>query len=353
MTAQKEKIWPYSTLWAALAIPLTWILFGVLISLTTHYAGWPDEKSNNLVITVAVAFSLIPLGLVLLDFLVRSKTKLDTPWVKLDFSHIDLSKPDIKRETPGIPDNIGESGPIITDTAQMSILKALQEIAKDEFAVISIRDGNAWWVTRLLALAAGAVRKGTPKAFVFTGKQANVPDCFLGWAKPTEILEAILNDNDQYRIRYKKSMLIARQVVMYANTELVPDGLALTSDILRYTGRPDYVQLGEAVTEQIIMDQLGITYGYGAESHSLESPPDKLNLARVRNLFDPLLNKNFIDLNWENKKQIEHLLQSKTPYLALTRDGRYDSMLKREDGERLILKTLFEQSQEENKNANN
>ena len=55
---------------------------------------------------------------------------------------------------------------------------------------------------------------------------------------------------------------------------------------------------------------------------------------------------NFIDLIWSNEKLIYQLLNSQVSYLAMVRDGIYKSMLKREDGERLILKELVRQSQE-------
>ena len=82
---------------------------------------------------------------------------------------MDLDQPDVRRETPGIPDNIGVSGPIVSDTSPMNIIQTLKDATRNEIVVIDLKEGEAWWVTRLLALSVGAVRAGSLSTFVFTG----------------------------------------------------------------------------------------------------------------------------------------------------------------------------------------
>jgi hypothetical protein len=48
----------------------------------------------------------------------------------------------------------------------------------------------------------------------------------------------------------------------------------------------DYSGLGEAAVEQVVMDQLGNQMVPGG---SLEAPPDRLTLARLQELFAPVL----------------------------------------------------------------
>lgn len=77
---------------------------------------------------------------------------------------------------------------------------------------------------------------------------------------------------------------------------------------------------------------------------SLEKEPDKLTIKRLEELFVSCLSTNKIDLDADKQKQVEELLKSRPQYIALIKNGQYDSMLKQTDGERLILKELFNQS---------
>lgn len=344
MLDRKDSLWPYSKTVAIIVIPITWILFGIIFSITLRFASWPDSESRSLVITVSIIIGFIPLILVLLDFFSSRGAVLETPWGKIDFGRIDLNRAEVKSESFGLPDNIGITGPIISDTTPMNIIETLERATKNEIVVLNLKDGNAWWVTRLLALSAGAIRAESPNVFVFIGKRENNVNTFLGWGRPREILEAILNAKDEYQIRYRKSMQIAKQVAMYEKNELLPQGVILAQDVTRYTSIPDFTTLGDAVSEQILMDQLAVEMGY--ETGSLEKTPDRLTLSRLNDLFGHCLYQDAIDLYWPNEEQIAKLLNSHTPYLALVRSGKYESMLKRGEGERLILRELFLQFQQ-------
>lgn len=52
-----------------------------------------------------------------------------------------------------------------------------------------------------------------------------------------------------------------------------------------------------------------------------------------------------IDLELPHDKQISALLETKTQYDALVRAGRFESMVRREDGKRLITREMFMQMQ--------
>jgi hypothetical protein len=179
-----EKLWPCKTHISVLAIPVIWILFGVIFSLTQKYANWPAKDASNLIITIVVIVSVIPLILVLLDFFASKGAVIDTKLGKIDFSKINLDRSEIKRESFGLPDNIGISGPKVSDTAPMDIIKALKNGINYEVVVINIKDGNACWVTRLLALSAGAIRAGAPEILVFIGKKENTENTFPAWSMP-------------------------------------------------------------------------------------------------------------------------------------------------------------------------
>lgn len=345
MTKNSNTLWPFSRGLAIAAIPIILILSALIIYGSYYYTGWPGEEINRWVILLVAVISFIPLILVLLDFFASSRAVLDVRGVKIDFSKIDLANPEFKRQPIGIPDNIGVKGPIITDTAPMDILSALNESMQNELVVINLGRGDSWWVTRLLALAAGAVRAGSPEAFVFIGFRENTPNHFLGWSKQKDVLEAILRDKEQYKVRYQKSVQIAQQFNLFRDPDLIPQGVILPDDVTRYTNDYRYTQSGENATEQILMDQLALSYGYD-NTGSLEEPPDRLTLGRLTDLFGHCLYKQSIDLANHSETQIQSMIDSKAPYMALVLHGVFDSMLKREVGERLILKTLLEQSLE-------
>ena len=98
--------------------------------------------------------------------------------------------------------------------------------------------------------------------------------------------------------------------------------------------------MGPEVSEQIAMDQLVMR---GGDFGSLEEPPDRLTVGRLNDLFGHCLYRTEIDLDWPKDKQIAKLLESNEPYVALVRNRRFESMLRREDGERLVARELYTQ----------
>jgi hypothetical protein len=341
----QEPLWPYGTRGALIAALAAWLIVTLILAITSNYLGWPNEKSIKLAALIVIALGLLPIGLRLLDFIATQRAVVDIKGVKIDFSRVDLDQPQIRRETPGIPDNIGISGPIVSDTSPMDIIQTLKDVARTEIVVIDLKQGEAWWVTRLLALSAGAVRAGAPQILVFIGQKQSIDHQFLGWAVSGDVLLSILRDNDQYRIRYDKAMRISKQVFMYGSNEFLPQQPApflLHMEVNRYTNtaNPDskqFAKLGPAVAEQILMDQLALSY----PEPSLEEPPDRLTLGRLYDLFGHCLHNASIDLSWPKKKQVSCLLESLEAYTALVRAGRYESMIKKGDGERLLIRELL------------
>ncbi len=346
---QEESLWPFGTRGALITAAIIWLAMVLIFVATGTYLGWPDDKSLKMAALIVIGLGLIPLVLRLLDFAASRRAVVDIKGIKIDFSRVDLDQPQVRRETPGIPDNIGVSGPIPVDTFPMNIIETLKDPSKNEIVVIDLKDGEAWWVTRLLALSAGAVRAGSPRAFVFIGMKENLTHRFLGWAEPKQVLDAILRDKSEYNRRYIRSLRIAQQVFMYGNNEFLPQPPVPEPPIHpppRFTPHPDvlrylnekFADLGCAVTEQILMDQL-------LRDQSLETPPDRLTLGRLNDLFGHCLNTAAIDLDWSKDTQVAKLLESVTSYVALVQEGRYHSMIGRADGERLLLRELFSQFQ--------
>jgi hypothetical protein len=345
-------------LWPLLLTPIIWVLLIIVMLLSHNYLKWPDASSTKIAVLIVVLLGLIPLILVVLDFAASRRAVLDVKGIKIDFSQGEWGS-----STFGLPDNIGVIGTPVPDSSPMQITSALEEATRSEVALLDLKEGDAWWVTRLLALSAGAVRAGTPRALVFVGTKENIGGAFLGWAEPAPVLRALLKDKPNYETTYHHAASIAKQIVAFDGNNLLPyyyyperttqsagdegdpaqsvansiqdvrKNISLHQDVQRYAGN-QYVELGEAAFEQIVMDQLALKY---------ERPPDRLTIGRLQQLLEHCLYRDFIDLGDPGDKQVLALLEAKGSFIALVRRGRYEGLLETTIGQRTVLQQLFTQ----------
>jgi len=304
--------------------------------------AWTGEVAGQTVLVVAI-MSIIPLLLVVLDFFSLSGAVIDIQGVKLDFSKVQQQgRAGAGAQGFELPENIGVPGAIVTDSAPMSIQRTLNIGEKHGIVVVNVKSGNSWWVTRLLVLCAGAVRTGAPQVLVFLGKKENTPDYYLGYGKPADLLKAILNDKPGYRARYDKAMDVTKQFLAYKEIKdlVTTPNLIMPPNIVRYATNPQYLGQDEGVTEQILLDQMGNLFFDPAKPGSLEDPPDRITISRLNELFDSCLYRDCIDLDATNEEQLKQLFAAKGEYVGLLRKSVYSSLLKKKDGEELILRQL-------------
>jgi hypothetical protein len=236
-----------------------------------------------------------------------------------------------------LPENAGVTGAPISHTSPMDIQKTLEIATHHPIAVANIKSGNAWWVTRLLLLCEGAMRTGSPEILVFLGKKEHVLDFYLGYAKPADLLRAIVSEQ-KYGVRYDNAVAATKEFMSYKS---IKDLLPLTSITIpllasRYA-TPQYLALGDEVAEQILLDNLVNQLLTGG---SLEEPPDRITISRLNELFDSCLYHDQVDLEAKGEQQVKQLFAAKGEYVALVRKGVYSSLLKKKDGEELILRQL-------------
>lgn len=219
-------------------------------------------------------------------------------------------------------------------------------------------------MTRLLALCAGAVQAGAPRAIVFVGRRENMDGRFLGWATPAALLRATLNDKPEYESRYRKARAIANQFAVFglpASQEwLLPRVPIVPSPVAQPQPgpTPQPVSLHPAVAAHLYKYDSSEAATLAAvligelrcepplACSNLEEPPDRLTSGRLSQLFDHCLYRDAIDRSWPNEKQISAFLGTTTQYVALVRAGRYEAMLQADLGQRAILRGLFNQSRE-------
>lgn len=326
--------WPYSRRAAVVLAVVTWIAWGVALAVSNSYAGWPNDSTAGWLPFVVLALGLVPLALVVLDSFRSSQAKVDLRWVKFDFSAAGVVP-----ESLGIPDNIVAPGEPVGDSGGPQIEAALEKARQNRILIVDLREGDAWWVTRLLVLAAGAVRSKTTEAIVFLGTQEEVErGLFLGWATPEAVLRAILKDRTEYQELYDKASTIQRQLEVFGETlrKGPPQPEGLDEETPRFARHVDPMQ------ERILLEL--VAEGFPPDSKSLEDPPDRLTEARLGQLLAHSLYRNgVVDLDAPNDEQTRTLLAGHAPFVAVVAGGRFKGLLRRTDGERFILRQLFEQ----------
>ncbi|SIO52980.1 hypothetical protein SAMN05444722_3150 [Rhodovulum sp. ES.010] len=341
---QREPLWRYGVRGALIAAVFLFGLGAAALALVRSMVAWPTDEAIGSVLLVVLLVSLIPLALVILEFLARQRAVLDLQGIM----RIDLSRgegtPDAVRQRPvTLPANMGRTGPIVSDTLPMDILDVLATSARSDMVVVDIEGGDAWWVTRLLALAAGAMRRGTPSVITFVGREENRDRRFLGWARPRDVLGAILDDRDDYRRRYDQARSLSAQYLLLGSDPPFPVAPQPHVGVWRYLDDDRYKDLGDDAPEQILMDQLASQLAVGG---SLEDPPDKLTLARLEELLRPCLIRSTIDADWPGEKQVEAVLGAREDYIALVRDGAFDSLIIVARAERFLLRRLVSEMRE-------
>lgn len=346
MPNQEKLLWPYSTRAALLAAPLIWLVQLLVLGFLQSFLGWAVTISGN-VLLAGLIVGLLPVGLRVIDHLASSRAVLDIRGVRIDFSQASFTRTSIE-----LPDNIGRPEPAIADSSPMQIVSALESATAHRIVRLDLKDGNAWWMTRLLALCAGAVRVGSPKVIVFVGIKEGIDGAFLGWAFASALLKALIEDNRcrgpapgvRYGDIYRKALWLARQLAFYALPDVPrppvdfypapsPPAPQAQPEVQRYLNSQDYKKLGAAALEQILMDLFGV--------YRLEDPPDRLTLGRLNEQFGHCLSSAQIELEQEQEQQISALLNSDVAYVGLVRKGRYETLLERMEIERIVVRQLF------------
>jgi hypothetical protein len=320
------------------------ILFGFLLIfiLLRKLLDWPGADTEKTVLTGIFIFTLLPFALIIVEIIIRRGGKFELGILKIDISDAGI------QSARGIiiPANIGVRGPSISETDIISILNALREATSKSIVVVDIESGEAWWETRLLLLLSGAQRLGIPDKIVFVGTQAGKLQYFFGWASPADLLENLLNENLKYRQVYFTVKAISLQLKLLEpvyNAPNQPVQVPVTfpwmkSETTISVGRVFDFNTGltkELFEEELLQNEL---------KEKIENPDGGkyITAGRITDLFGKVLNMNFIDENETPDQQLRKLYSEDVPFIALTIDGRYSSLVSRFAIYNEILKKLTE-----------
>ena len=341
MPDSRPPLWPYSVVAALLALPGIWIALFVVLAIAQQVSGWPGPGVDAVLSWAVLLAGAVPLTLVVLDFFSTRGAVVDIRGVKIDFGRAAPAAAAGLR----MPDNVGIPGNVVPDSSPMQIVGALQTASRSDVAIVDLGSGGSWWVTRLMALSAGAARAGRPSVIVFVGREAGVDGRFLGFSRPDAIVRAITAAEDAYDMALREAGHITLQVQVLARHP--PQNITPDPIVDRYLSDPAYTELGDSMLEQILMDQLLAienqdTPLVGAYPDYPRAPgqPDRLTIGRLRDLLAAELVGAAVEVESDAKTQLDAFMRLDSDYVALTRGRIYESLVRREAVESLVLRQL-------------
>jgi hypothetical protein len=331
MTESDRRLWPFKRRSSILSAMILLIVLLGIVTILRVRTGWPSEKSESAVLIGVLLLSLLPVLLAVLDVIIERGGVIEHGGVKIDFSQV--RQMGVSGVT--VPVNIGVRGESVTDSSTTQVLDALKQATACDVVTIDLEEGQAWWETRLLVLLAGAARLRKPDKIVFVGTDAGKQQCFQGWAHPSDLLPHLLQAHPQYLRSLHAARAAARQ------WELVePVNPVLPGSPGAVPAQPPWMQVGlttqhpwmafdgaTGLPNELLAEQLLAT-DLGARVES-EEDPKRISLVRLEELFRPVLNKDSIDQSWPVDRQISTFFDSDSPYIAVTQNGRYSTLISR------------------------
>jgi hypothetical protein len=333
------SLWPFPTQAAVVAVPLIALALVAALAVARAQADWPGPGSDNLVLVGVLVLSLLPVLLVLVDLVARRGGSIAFREVRIDFAG--AVEP---ASTITIPRDTGFPGRQVTDSSRTEIIQTLRGHVGNEFVVVDLEEGDAWWETRLLILCAGAARFGRPGAIVFVATQ-RAPRRFQGWAPPADLLRALLRADPRYRTAYAKAQAAAAQWRLVPPPDPGVNGPPpapawMSPSVANYgyiAWEPEgkWTEPNEFTAEQLLANEL-VEF----------EPPEAggITTARLKHLADSFLRTDAIDRQWSDDARMDALLASEAEYVAVTDRGQYVGLLSHAAGRTMILQALVREA---------
>ena len=123
-------------------------------------------------------------------------------------------------------ENLVEKNQPVTDSGTQAVLEVAQQASKSAVVVVDLKDGDAWYKTRLFALTAPALEFGYPRIIVFLATQNASAAAFLGFADALAVSSSIMQDQN-YKTAFSNAVAKYYQLAAFAKDELRPFNLAL------------------------------------------------------------------------------------------------------------------------------
>jgi hypothetical protein len=316
---------------AAVAFAGLIIFFIVLAKL----AGWPNAQNGwSLAVILAVVIALLPTIARTLTFLQQSRASIEAPFgVKISFANAIIGA-DVKT----LPENLVQPGAVIAESGVGELDRAAQEAAEQTVVVIDLEDGQAWYWTRLFAVAATAALLGAPKLMVLVGRRGGLPRRLGGWIRPRDFVRAVTQHDPRYDWVWRR----ARDYLNLLRCGNQPAPSLPRQTQYEYTFR----EIGDPAVMKILVDQMQNPEPMpsGSNPPPLEDPnaPPWAALADAEARLCPWLVRAAVDLGTPERERLKAILSTQGEIAVATRDGEFAGIIDVERAERQILRQLAE-----------
>jgi hypothetical protein len=347
MIESDSKFWPYRPRLSIIITIILAIVLLIIIGVLRATVDWPSDASTNTVLIAIVLLSLLPVLLAILDVIISKGGSIGYKEFKIDFGKVQQSG--LSGFT--IPANIGVPGMPVADSATSNILETLKQATSAAIVVVDLEDGHAWWETRLLVLISGAERLRKPDKLVFVANDEGRLKVFQGWAEPEDLLRQLLKEDEKYLRCFHTSRAAAEQWELYGPLEAIPPNnyyqvppppvwvqsrLATNHSWMAFSNQNGLPN--ELLAEQYLQNELG---------NEIEQHPEgskHISIARLNEVFKPVLIKQAIDTAWTNEKQTKVFFTNDADFIAITENGKYTALVSKLSLFNEALKNIFNSS---------
>ncbi|MEU3407252.1 hypothetical protein ABZ766_25375 [Streptomyces sp. NPDC006670] len=295
--------WPFGVRAAVLLVPVLLVVLAGAWGAARNALGL-GAVSPGWVLAVIVGLSVLPVVLVVLSGVASSG--VDPGSVKAS-----LTAAAGAGRGPAVPRNLA------SDRA----VAPLRGLRGAEVVVVDLEDGHAWWEHRLLLLCAAAARLGRPPVVVFTAQRQGRPGQFIGWARPSDLLQRLQEADPALRKTYLEASGQAAGVRMAEASGPGPAarlmkelGLEGMRDL---THPPPRETLSPFLEEQLLARAVS---GFDALPHELDVP-------QLEQLFTPVLHTRALERTDGDAAWLRAALLDEGDYIAFTDAGRYAGIL--------------------------
>jgi len=313
-------------------------------------AGWPNRDGGwSLAVAVALVLALLRSFGPMLDVLQRSGAKVEAPFgIKIDFAGVAPTTDG--PATWVLADSTIRAGARVNETGVADLEASAQDFAHQRDIVVDLEDGQAWYSTRLFAVAATATLIGSPETIILVGQKSGMPRQFGGWISPADAVTAFERHDQRFVMVRAQALKYLARLRRHADdaTYALPAAGADNLQPQKYGNYASrYRQYGDVAFISILVDQMQApdVADPRGELESSATPP-WIGLAELAQWVEPWLVSAHVKLELPPKERVLQILASGHDVIASTRNGQFEGIIDVRRTERDVVRQLVVRSPE-------
>jgi hypothetical protein len=314
----RPDFWPFSRR-AAVLTSLVLVPACVAVALILDAQDVAGFDSSGWTLVAAVLVGLLPVILLVLG----GVGSVEAAGVRIAFAAVQgvvASASAVEARTL-LAHNLGQAPGQVMDSGSDTVIETLSNAVGNDVVVVDLKEGGAWWETRLLLLAAGAARLQNPRAVAFTVATPDRPRKFIGWARPVDIRRRLIEAHPEFA---HAQGLAERDALMLrlsardlpAEPPQLPWAPAPTAPHPVWFARDD-----RFVPERLLLQRLA-GLEVGARSWALSE-------YRLRDLLASVLYSDAVDRDDTEERWVGTIVGSTAEYFAVTSGGQLVTLIPR------------------------